>query len=143
MDFKRQIDIALEVLMATTNGTFWSQTFGISFGMSGCTNEGKVWAQRKTEVFVSATFDNLAGDMARGHGEHLTALQRCSACRQISSRCVFTKVQERYRELLEHREISPSALIKALDEAVATYPVLAKAETAHWRERVSNCSGGQ
>ena len=73
-DFKQQKDIAPQVLMATTNGTFWSQTFGISFGTSGCTNDGKVWAGRKTEVFVSATFDNLAGDMARGHGEHLTAL---------------------------------------------------------------------
>ena len=33
-DFKRQKDIAPQVLMATTNGTFGSQTFGISFGTS-------------------------------------------------------------------------------------------------------------
>ena len=63
-DFKRQKDIAPQVLMATTNGTFGSQTFGISFGTSGCTNDGKVWAEHKTEFFVAATFENLAG----GHG---------------------------------------------------------------------------
>lgn len=64
-DFKREKDIAPQVLMATANGTFWSQTFGISFGTSGCTNDGKVWAERKIEVFMSATFDNVAGYKAR------------------------------------------------------------------------------
>ena len=43
----------------------------------------------------------------------------------------FTMVQERYRERLERGETSPSALIKALDDAVATHPVLAKAESTH------------
>jgi hypothetical protein len=60
-DFKRQKDIAPQVLMATTNGTFGSQTFGLSTGTSGCTNDGKVWAAHKTEFFVAATFENLAG----------------------------------------------------------------------------------
>lgn len=130
-DFKRQKDIAPQVLMATTNGTFWSTTFGISFGTSGCTNDGKVWAERKTEVFVATTFDNLAGDMARGHGEHLTALATLLGVPTDHQQMFFTLVQERYRELLERGETSPSALIKALDEAVATHPVLAKAETVH------------
>jgi len=60
--------------MVTTNGIFGSQTFGISTGSSGCTNDGKVWAEQTTELFVAATFGNLAEDMARGYGEHLTAL---------------------------------------------------------------------
>ena len=47
--------------MATTNGTFGSQTFGLSTGTSGCTNDGKVWAAQKAEFFVAATFENLAG----------------------------------------------------------------------------------
>jgi hypothetical protein len=40
-------------------------------------------------------------------------------------------VQERYRELIGRGETSPSALIKALDEAMAEYPVVAKVELAH------------
>ncbi len=42
-DFKHQKDITPRVFMATANGTFGSQTVGISFGTSGCTNDGKVW----------------------------------------------------------------------------------------------------
>lgn len=129
-DFKRQKDIAPQVLMATTNGTFGSQTFGISFGTSGCTNDGKVWAEHKTEVFVAATFENLAGDMARGEGEHLAALATLLGVPMEHRQMFFALVQERYRELTGNGKTSPSALIKALDEAMAGHPVLAKVEAA-------------
>ena len=129
-DFKRQKDIAPQILMATTNGTFGSQTFGISFGTSGCTNDGKVWAQHKTEFFVATTFENLAGDMARGQGEHLTALATLLGVPTDRQEAFRTLVQERYHELIGRGETSPSALIKALDEAIAGHPVLAQVEAA-------------
>ena len=130
-DFKRQKDIAPQVLMATTNGTFGSQTFGISFGTSGCTNDGKVWAKHKTEFFVAAAFENLAGDMARGQGEHLTALAILLGVPTDHQQMFFTLVQERYRNLIGRGETSPSALIKALDEAMAGHPIVAKVEAAY------------
>lgn len=130
-DFKRQKDIAPQVLVATTNGTFGSTTSGISFGTSGCTNDGKVWAEHRTEVFVAATFENLAGDMARDQGEHLTALATLLGMPTDYQPMFFTIVQQRYRELLGRGETSPNALIEALDETRAEHPVLAKVEAAH------------
>lgn len=130
-DFKRQKDIAPQVLMATTNGTFGSQTFGISFGTSGCTNDGKVWADQKTEVFVAATFENLAGDMAQGQGEHLAALAILMGVPTDRQPAFFALAQERYRELTAQGETSPSALIKALDRAMTGRPLLAEIEHAH------------
>jgi hypothetical protein len=127
-DLKRQKDIAPQVLMATTNGTFWSQTFGISFGTSGCTNDGKVWAEHKTELFVAATFDNLAGDMARGQGEYLTALAMLLGVPPDHQQTFYALAQERYREFVSRGETSPSALIKALGEAIAGHPVVAEVE---------------
>ncbi|MEC4890490.1 MAG: DUF3015 domain-containing protein [Nitrospira sp.] len=129
-DFKRQKDIAPQILMATTNGTFWSQTFGISFGTSGCTNDGKVWAEHKTEFFVAATFDNLAGDMARGQGEHLSALAVLLGVPGDHQAEFFAFVQERYRELESQGGNSSGALIKALDEAMSRHPVFAKMSQA-------------
>jgi hypothetical protein len=130
-DFKRQKDIAPQVLMATTNGTFGSQTFGLSTGTSGCTNDGKVWAAQKTEFFVAATFENLAGDMAHGQGEYLTALATLLGVPTDQQEMFAMLVQERYRELIDRGETSPSALLKALDEAMAGYPVVAKVEDGH------------
>jgi len=129
-DFKRQKDIAPQLLMATTNGTFGSQTFGISFGTSGCTNDGKVWAEHKTEHFVAATFDDLTGDMARGQGEHLTALAMLLGVPPDHQQTFYALAQERYREFMSRGETSPTALIKALSEAIAGHPVVAKVETA-------------
>jgi|SRR5688572_77703 hypothetical protein len=130
-DFKRQKDIAPQVLMATTNGTFGSQTFGISFGTSGCTNDGKVWAEHRTEFFVATTFGNLSEDMARGQGEHLTALAVLLGVPTDHQQLFYSLTQERYQELIGRGEASSSALIKALDEAMAGYPMLAKAGAAH------------
>lgn len=73
-DYKHQKNIAPQVMMATTNGTFGSQTFGISFGTSGCTNDGQVMAARKIDMFVASTFESLSEDLARGQGEHLASL---------------------------------------------------------------------
>ncbi len=129
-DFKRQKDIAPQVFMATTNGTFGSQTFGISTGSSGCTNDGKVWAEHKTELFVAVTFENLAGEMARGQGEHLTALATLLGVPADRREMFYTLAQVRYRELMGRGEASPTALLKALDAAVAEHPVLAIVEAA-------------
>src|SRR6266851_7073438 len=53
-----------QVLGATTNGTFGTQTFGISSGTSGCTKDGAVKMARATEVYVDVNFDSLRQEMA-------------------------------------------------------------------------------
>jgi len=67
-DYKGQKEIAPQVMMATTNGTFGSNTFGISSGTSGCTNDGKVMGDSKTIMFAELNFDNLSQEMAQGQG---------------------------------------------------------------------------
>ncbi len=59
---------------ATTNGTFGSQTFGITTGTSNCSQPSKFVSNERTNEFVMANMDNLAKDMARGSGETLEAL---------------------------------------------------------------------
>ena len=85
----------------------------------------------KTEFFVAATFENLAGDMPRDHGEHLAALAILLNVPTDHQQMFYTLAQERYRELIGRGETSPSALIKALDEAMAGYPVVAGVKAAH------------
>ena len=113
-DFKRQKNIAPQVMMATTNGTFGSQTFGISTGTSGCTNDGKVWADERTNVFVSATLEGLTAEMARGEGEHLASLATMMGVPVEQHPQFFALAQERYQELVHAGDTSPAAMIKAL-----------------------------
>src|SRR2546430_1754902 len=49
-----------------SNGTFGSQTFGISTGTSGCTNDGKVWAEYKVTMFAEINFENRSEERRVG-----------------------------------------------------------------------------
>ena len=60
-----------QVVGATTNGTFGSQTFGISSGTSGCTEDGAVKFARATEVYAEVNLESLRHDMAAGQGEYV------------------------------------------------------------------------
>ena len=73
-DYKSQMNIAPQVMMATTNGTFGSGTFGISSETSGCKNDGQIMSEHKTNLFADLNFDNLSQEMAQGKGEHLASL---------------------------------------------------------------------
>ena len=125
-DYKGQKEIAPQVMMATTNGTFGSNTFGISSGTSGCTNDGKIMGDSKTIMFAELNFDNLSQEMAQGQGEHLASLATLMGIPAEHHVSFFAMTQERYTSLVKAGEASPVAMVKALNEAVAGHPVLAK-----------------
>lgn len=125
-DYKNQKNIAPQVLMATTNGTFGSQTFGISSGTSGCTNDGVVMASEKVNLFAAINFENLSQEMAQGHGEHLASLAALLGVPTEHQAEFFALTQERYTALITSGETTPVAMLTALHDAMATHPVLAK-----------------
>lgn len=126
---KHSKNIAPQVLMATTNGTFGSQTFGISFGTSGCTNDGAIMAQHKVNVFAAMNFENLSQDMAQGGGEHLTSLASLMGIRAERQAEFFALAQENYASLIDQGERSPVAVVRALNDAMAGHPILASASS--------------
>lgn len=72
--FNGQKGVAPQVLAATTNGTSGNQTFGITFGTSGCTQDGVVSSSWKISMFIDGSRVALARDAAAGQGENLDAL---------------------------------------------------------------------
>ncbi len=125
-DYKGQKEILPQVLMVTTNGTGMN-TFAISSGTSGCTNDGKILGEHKTTVFASLNFDALTAEMAQGQGEHLASLATLMGVPAERHAAFFAMTQERYTSLVQAGEVSPVAFVKSLNEAIAGYPVLAQA----------------
>jgi hypothetical protein len=72
--FQGQRGVAPQVLAATTNGTSGNQTFGITFGTSGCTQDGVVSSSWKTAMYIDGNRVALARDAAAGQGESLDTL---------------------------------------------------------------------
>jgi hypothetical protein len=125
-DYHHQKSIAPQVMMATTNGTFGSGTFGISTGTSGCTNDGTIFAQHQAPLFAEINFDNLSQEMAQGQGEHLTSLATLMGVPAEHQAEFIALARERYVSLLESGETTPKALLTALYDVMARHPVLVK-----------------
>jgi hypothetical protein len=68
----------MQVLAATTNGTFFSQTFGITFGTSNCTAPGMGMVSAK--AFIETNREAFAKDVSRGSGETIEGLATLAGC---------------------------------------------------------------
>ncbi len=73
--FKNNNDnsILLQAFQATTNGTFGTQTFGITSGTSECSTPATFVKNDRLNEFMLANMDNLAKEIAMGKGETLEA----------------------------------------------------------------------
>ncbi len=119
-----------QVLAATTNGTLGNQTFAISTGTLGCSNNGKFASTEQATMFADLNFDNLSQEMAQGGGEHLASLATLMGVPAEQQPAFFAMTQEKYAALIESGETTPAAMLKALHETMAKHPVLAKVSMA-------------
>jgi Protein of unknown function (DUF3015) len=125
-DYGRQKSIAPQVLMATTNGTFGNQTFGISSGTSGCTNDGTIMSEHKASIFAAANYESLSQEMARGGGEHLASLAELMGVPEESRPEFFTMAQTQYVSLVESGDSTPGAMIQTLQSGMEAHPSFTK-----------------
>ena len=128
-DYAGQKQIAPQVFMATTNGTFGSQTFGISSGTSGCTNDGLIMKNKHMNLTTGA-FESLKQEMAQGQGEHLTALATLLGIPSEDQPVFFSLVQEKYASLVQSEDTTPLVMLQAIQETMAGHPLLAKVEVS-------------
>ena len=112
-------------MMATTNGTFGSQTFGISSGTSGCTNDGVIMKNKHLNM-ASRTFDSLAQEMAQGRGEHLAFLAALLGVPEEAQPEFFALVQKKYTILVGAGDTTAVTMLQALQATMAERPALAK-----------------
>lgn len=83
-------------LQATTNGTFGNQTFGITSGTLNCKKTQFVMNER-AEEFVASNMDQLAKEIAIGHGESVDTLAELL---KISDKATFSaSLQANYNSI--------------------------------------------
>jgi hypothetical protein len=86
---------AIQILAATTNALFYSQTFGITTGTSNCGDAAVTTAALKT--FIEGNREALAKDAARGSGETIIAVSAMGGCKD--SKAVGAKLQKNFVQL--------------------------------------------
>jgi len=109
-----------KVLGATTNGTSANQTFGITSGTLGCSQDGVVTASARVPLFASANVDQLAAEIAAGEGETLEALAALYEIDAADQADFFAFAQSRYSELFSSAEVTSGEVVARLEAAMAT-----------------------
>jgi Protein of unknown function (DUF3015) len=119
-----------QMLISTTNNPFIPlQAFAITSQTLGCHNSGKFITEHKTNMFAAINFENLSQEMAQGQGEHLASLATLMGVPAEHQAEFFAMTQDQYTSLVKAGEASPVAMVKAINSAIATHPVLAQVST--------------
>jgi Protein of unknown function (DUF3015) len=126
MIFEGQKGIAPQVLAVTTNGTSGNQTFGITSGTLGCTQEGVVRPPTKVRMLLMSSLDNLAVDVARGDGETLESLARALAVEQRDKRRFFVALQDNFLRIFPNENVTAEEVLVSMNAVLAEDAVLSR-----------------
>ncbi len=113
-----------QVLGATTNGTFGSQTFGITSGTSGCTEDGAVKMAKETEVFAELNLESLRQEMAIGKGEYVSAFATLLGTPEARRPELMKFFQQNYSQLFPSSHTTSSELMTTLAAKLSQHPEL-------------------
>ncbi|HAH06360.1 MAG TPA: Orotate phosphoribosyltransferase [Elusimicrobia bacterium] len=105
-----------QIVAATTNGCFGNQTFGITTGTLGCTQDGRVAKNKERIVFVESNFISLKRDMAVGQGQYLNSLATLFGYQTPTEKEHFCKfIQTHYENLIPTETTTPIEVIERLE----------------------------
>ncbi len=113
-----------QVFAATTNSTYYNQSFGITSGTSNCTPAAAAYVEKQQEIFVTVNFASLEQEMAAGKGEKLEALASLLGCKNEAVTGFRTMAQKNHGALFS-KDASPADLLAALKGEIAKQPALA------------------
>ena len=106
---------AVQILAATTNTLFLTQTFGITTGTSNCSG---ISGGQATRIFIEANREALAKDISRGSGETIGTLTWLNGC--TDSKAVGATLQKNFSIIFPSESVSTddvtAAVIKTLKD---------------------------
>lgn len=126
MLFDGKSGVGPQILAVTTNGTSGNQTFGISSGTLGCTQDGVVTSSEKLSMFTSSNMDNLARDMSVGHGESLETMASLMGIEEEDKASFYTTAQQNFDRIFTSENVTAEEVLASLNEVMAKDENLAR-----------------
>lgn len=124
--FDGQRGIIPQVFAVTTNGTSGNQTFAISSGTSGCTQNGVVKSSWKTAAYIDANMNRLAKDTARGQGESLDVLASLLNVQSKDNDSFKVALKDNFSNIFSSDATSSKEVISNLKSVLASNSELAQ-----------------
>jgi hypothetical protein len=97
-----------------------NQTFGITTGTSGCTQDGTVRSNWKTAMFIDGSKVALQRDMSNGGGESMDSLAHLLGV-EAQDRVAFNRLaKDNVAKIFPSEDASTDQVVAALREVMAT-----------------------
>lgn len=124
--FEGQQGVAPQVLAVTTNGTLGNQTFGITSGTLGCTQDGVVKPPAEVQMLIISSLDNLAVEAARGEGETLDSLATLMNIEERDKARFFATLQANFARIFPSEDVGAEEVTTAMYAVMAEDDVLSR-----------------
>lgn len=124
--FEGQSGIFPQVFAATTNGSTGNQTFGVTSGTSGCTQDGVVKSTWKTAMFIDGNREKLAHDMSSGSGESLESLAKLIGVQDQHKAAFFQATKENFAKIFSSDNATTDQVLVSLKQVLASDRALAQ-----------------
>jgi len=104
MAWRGQSGIIPQSLAITTNNTSWTNTFGITFGTSGCDPNGRVTGGtgRMMLAFLENNMEQFAMDAAAGKGETIDTI---AGIMNVDSATLGKQVQQNFAYIFPNDDV--------------------------------------
>jgi hypothetical protein len=126
MVFNGQSGVVPQVLAATTNGTSGNQTFGISSGTLGCTQDGVVQSTAKLSMFTGSNMDSLARDMSQGEGESLATLADLMGIESTDKAAFYSASRANFDKIFTSADVTAEQVLANLKQVLAADAALSR-----------------
>lgn len=110
--------LVIQVLAATTNTSFGTQTFGITTGTSECDKFGKVAQNENLNRFVSGNMENLAKDIAMGKGETLDTVAEMMNVPASQKAAVYAKLQANFGAIYTSDKVQAGEVVDHISAVI-------------------------
>lgn len=128
--FDGQSGIAPQIFAATSNNLYGTQTFAITSGTSGCTQDGTVRSNWKTAMFIDGNKEQLARDMSVGSGETLASLSHLLGV-ETKDQAAFNRLaKDNVARVFTTESVATEQVVAALREVLASDATLSHYQTA-------------
>ena len=111
----------VQIFAATTNGTFGTQTFGITSGTSNCVNTSA--SAESTKAFIQANRETFMKEIARGAGETIVSLSTLAGCPNASA--VGSTLQRDFSSIFPNENVSDIAVSDSVVQSLQAHLELA------------------
>jgi len=124
--FQGQRGLLPQIGATLTNGTSGNQTFAITSGTSGCTQDGLVSSNWKMAMFIDGNKKVLARDMSIGSREALETLAKLIGVSDADKAAFYQTTKENFGQIFASADVTSDQVITSLKKILATKNELAQ-----------------